>query len=208
MNKFEDNGNDTTSVSASPSISDGVVIIGGRDGFAYGINLADGSLRWRTTHDGSSWILASAIENGTVYLASGSALLVQAADLKTGAEKWRHKTKGAIFSSVTVAGEVLYFADLAGNIEAIDKVTGDRQWIYPLPDRIFSTPIVADGVVYVGADDGTMTALDGSKLAHSRPANAPRRVVYWEGKKRRQGVQLVPERRRRRDPQLLQERRV
>jgi eukaryotic-like serine/threonine-protein kinase len=181
-NKFEDNGNDTTSVSASPSISDGVVTVGGRDGSAYGINLVDGSLRWRTTHDGSSWILASAIENGTVYLASGSALMVQAADLKTGAEKWRHKTKGAVFSSMTIAGDVLYFADLAGNVEAIDRATGERQWIYSLPDRVFSTPIVSDGIVYCGADDGTMIALDGSKLAEAA-ADAPRRVVYWEGKK-------------------------
>jgi outer membrane protein assembly factor BamB len=181
-NKFEDQGNDTTSVSASPSISDGVVVVGGRDGFAYGVNLADGSLRWKTTHDGSSWILASAIEDGTVYLASGSALIVQAADLKTGAEKWRHKTKGAVFSSVTIAGDVLYFADLAGNIEAVDKATGERRWSYPLPDRVFATPIVADGIVYCGADDGTMTALDGSTLAQAA-APAPRRIVYWEGKK-------------------------
>ena len=181
-NKFEENGNDTTSVSASPSISDGVVIVGGRDGFAYGINLADGTLRWRTTHDGSSWILASAIENGIVYLASGSALMVQAADLKTGVEKWQHKAKGAVFSSMTIASDVLYYADLAGNVEAIDKETGERRWTFPLPDRIFSTPIVADGIVYCGADDGTMTALEGSQLAKAA-TNAVRRVVYWEGKK-------------------------
>ncbi len=169
-NKFEDNGNDTTSISASPSISDGVVTVGGRDGFAYGINLADGSLRWRTTHDGSSWILATAIEDGTVYIASGSALVVQAADLKTGAEKWRHKTGGAVFSSLTIAGDVLYFADLAGNIEAVDKASGARRWIYSLADRVFSTPVVADGVVYCGADDGTLTALDGSTIAISAAA--------------------------------------
>jgi len=181
-NKFEDQGNDTTSVPASPSIGDGVVVVGGRDGFAYGISLADGSLRWQTTHDGSSWILASAIEGGTVYLASGSAQIVQAADLKTGAEKWRHKTRGAIFSSMTIAGDVLYFGDLGGNIEAIDKATGERRWSYPLPDRVFSTPVVADGIVYCGADDGTMTALDGGTLAQAA-ASVPRRVVYWEGKK-------------------------
>ncbi len=181
-NKFEDNGNDTTSISASPSISDGVVTVGGRDGFAYGINLADGSLRWRTTHDGSSWILATAVEDGTVYIASGSAMIVQAADLKSGAEKWRHKTSGAVFSSLTIAGDVLYFADLAGNLEAVDKATGARRWIYSLTDRVFSTPVVADGVVYCGADDGTLTALEGSTIA-TIAGVAPRRVVYWEGRK-------------------------
>jgi outer membrane protein assembly factor BamB len=185
-NKFEDNGNDTTSISASPSIGDGVVTVGGRDGFAYGINLADGSLRWRTTHDGSSWILATAIDDGIVYLASGSAMLVQAADLKSGAEKWRHKTGGAVFSSLTIVGDVLYFADLAGNIEAVDKASGERRWRFSLPDRIFSTPVIADGVVYCGADDGTMTALDGSTSARAA-GGAPRRVVFWEGPKSQKG---------------------
>jgi outer membrane protein assembly factor BamB len=181
-NKFEDNGNDTTSVSASPSVSDGIVTVGGRDGFAYGINLADGSLRWKITHDGSSWILATAIADGTAYIASGSAMIVQAVDLKSGVEKWRHKTGGAVFSSLTIAGDVLYFADLGGNIEAIDKATGARRWIYSLPDRVFSTPVVADGVVYCGADNGTLTALDGSAIADAARA-APRRIVYWEGRK-------------------------
>src|SRR5207344_964778 len=87
-----------------------------------------------------------------------------------------------VFSSLTIVRDVLYFADFSGNVEAIDKATGARRWIYPLTGRLLSTPVVADGVVYCGADDGTMTALDGSAVAKSA-GGAPRRVVYWEGRK-------------------------
>jgi len=181
-NAFADNGNDTTAISASPSISDGVVAVGGRDAFVYGLDLRDGSLRWRTTHDGSSWILATAVDAGTLYVGSGSATLVQAADLATGAEKWRHKTRGAVFASLTLAGDVLYVADFSGSLEAIDKASGARLWSYPLSGRVLATPVVADGIVYCGADDGTMTALAGSVVA-APGAGVPRKRVYWQGRK-------------------------
>jgi hypothetical protein len=167
---------------ASPSISDGVVTVGGRDGLIYGINLADGTQRWQTTHDGSSWILSSAIENGTVYVGSGSAAIVQAADLNTGAEKWRYKTRGAVFSSLTLAGDMLYFGDFGGNLTAVDKSTGVRQWSYPLGDRIFATPVVADGIVYCGSDSGVMVALAGSTTRKAASSD-PKKLVYWEGRK-------------------------
>ena len=61
--------NDTTSISASPSISNGVVTVGARDGFIYGINLADGSLRWAFTTGGD--VRASvAVGNGMIYAGS------------------------------------------------------------------------------------------------------------------------------------------
>ena len=112
-NKFADRGNDTTSIFSSPSIGNGVVAIGGRDAFVYGIDLASGKQKWKTTHDGSSWILSTAIAGANVYVGSGSASIVQAADLQTGKEKWRFKTVGAVFSSLTLAGDVIYFADFS-----------------------------------------------------------------------------------------------
>ncbi len=182
-NTFADQGNDTTSIAASPSIGGGIVTVGGRDGNLYALDVASGALRWQATHDGSSWILATAIDDGAVYVASGSAQIVAAADLRTGTERWRHATGGAVFSSLTIAGDTLYFADIDGNLEAVDKATGARRWRYPLPDRVFATPVVANGIVYCGADDGTMLALDDDPAAAVAIADVPTRVVYWEGKK-------------------------
>ena len=182
-NHFADVGNDTTSIVASPSIADGVVAIGGRDSYIYGLDLATGAEKWRTTHDGSSWILSTAIKDQTLFIGSGSALIVQAANLKTGAETWRFKTKGAVFSSLTLAGEAIYFSDFAGNLYAVNRTTGAEYWRFPLGQRSLSTPILGDGVVYCASDEGVLYAIDGSTDSRRAATKAARRVVYWEGKK-------------------------
>ena len=180
-NKFADKENDTTSIVASPSITEGIVAIGSRDGFIYGIDFVTGKQRWQTTHDGSSWILSTAADRGAAYIGSGSAAIVQAADPTTGAEKWRFKTRSAVFSSLAIAGELIYFGDFGGNLYAVDRSTGQRVWAYPLGDRIFATPLVADGVVYCGSDTGIMMALDGGGVRGS--SGAAKKAIYWEGKK-------------------------
>jgi outer membrane protein assembly factor BamB len=181
---FADAGNDTTSIVTSPSISDGIVVAGARDGFLYGIDLASGQEKWHITHDGSSWIPSTAIEQGTVYVGSGSAQIVQAADLQTGAERWRFKTSGAVFSSPTLAGDTLLISDFAGNIYALDRGSGSERWRFAIGQRSLSTPVAAGGSVYCGADDGYLYALGGSTVAPVTPVVSPARlVVYWEGKK-------------------------
>ena len=179
---FNDRNNDRTSVFCSPSIGNNIVTIGGRDGFIYGINALNGKLDWKTTHDSSSWILSTAISENTVYIGSGSAFILQAANLQSGKEKWRFKTKSAVFSSISITGNTLYFADIAGIVYALDKITGKKKWEYAAGTRIFSTPVVSDGMVYFGSDDGNIYALKGTpdEAAEKLP---PYKIVYWEGPK-------------------------
>jgi outer membrane protein assembly factor BamB len=183
---FADFDNDTTSIVSSPSISEGIVTVGARDGFLYGLDLATGQEKWRLTHDGSSWIPSTAIENGIVYVGSGSAQIVQAADLRTGAEKWRFKTGGAVFSSVTLAGDLAFASDFTGNVYALDRASGVERWRFPIGSRSMSTPVLDGNTVYCGADDGILYALEGSSVAGTPPAASARRLVYWEGKKSEQ----------------------
>lgn len=178
---FSDRENDTTSVFGSASIDGGVVAIGGRDGQAYGIDLATGTLKWKTTHDGSSWILSTAIDKGSVFIGSGSAAIVQSADLQSGVERWRFATASAVFSSPTVAGSVVLFNDFLGTLYAVDKNGGTELWKFPLGERAFSTPVVSGGIVYASSDEGTLYALDVADAAG--PVAPPlQRFVYWEPK--------------------------
>ncbi|MFS8063578.1 MAG: PQQ-binding-like beta-propeller repeat protein [Luteimonas sp.] len=179
-NTFADQQNDTTSIFASPSVTDEVVTIGGRDGMLYALDSRSGKLLWKTTHDGSSWILSTAIQDGSVYVGSGSALIVQAASLATGVEQWRFKTDGAVFSSISQAGDTLYFGDFAGNVYALDRANGKQRWRYPLTHRIFSTPVPYADTVFCASDDGVLYAL--SAATPTVEVVAPTRIVYWEGK--------------------------
>lgn len=169
--------NDTTSVYASPTIADGVVTIGGRDGQMYGINALTGEKLWQTTHDGSSWILSTAVEDGVVYIGSGSALIVQAADLLTGVERWRFTTNGAVFGSPAIVGDTLIFSDFAGALHAIDRANGQELWHFAMGDRSFSSPVAADGVVYASSDDGVLYALDTDTTPST--ATQRQRLVYF-----------------------------
>ncbi len=179
---FDEESNDTTSIVASPTIAAGSVFIGGRDGFLYALDLRDGHQRWRTTHDGSSWILSTAFAGDTLYVGSGSAKIVQAANPATGAEKWRFATQAAVFSSLTLSGNTIVFSDFLGTVVALDKASGEPQWRFPMGGRSLSTPVVAGGLVYVASDKGVLFALEVSKppVANAKPA---RRIVFSAGKK-------------------------
>jgi outer membrane protein assembly factor BamB len=179
---FESGKNDRKSIFCSPSIDEGVVVSGGRDGIAYGVNLSTGKEMWRSDHKGP-WILSTAIKNGVAFIGCGSDRVIQAVDLKTGVEKWRSKAKSAIFSSIALAGDVMYFSDIAtdGNLYAADNKTGKRKWQFSLGSRSFSTPVISNGVVYCGTENGILFALQGSKSTDT--LTTPRKLVYWDPKK-------------------------
>ena len=183
--QFADKDNDTTSVVASPTIAatgaGDIVAVGGRDGILYGLDLASGRQRWRLTHDGSSWMLATATDGRTLYVGGGSASIVQAVDAATGAERWRFKTLSAVFPSLALAGDTLLASDFMGMLYALDRTTGRRLWEYPLGGRALSTPLVADDVVYAASDAGVLHALNVAPRANAAEAPQPRRIVYFEG---------------------------
>jgi outer membrane protein assembly factor BamB len=180
---FADQGNDTTSVVASPTIvgsgPGALVAVGGRDGVLYALELATGHLRWRLTHDGSSWILATATDGRTLYVASGSAAIVQAVDAATGTERWRSKTRGAVFASLALAGDTVLVSDFSGTLAGLDGATGQRRWEFPLGGRALSTPLAAGGLVIAASDAGVLRAFD--IAAAPPPVRPPRRIVYFEG---------------------------
>ncbi|MEO6579868.1 MAG: PQQ-binding-like beta-propeller repeat protein [Sphingomicrobium sp.] len=160
---FKDN--DTRSVITAPIIAGGLVIAGGRDGNVYGIDQATGTQRWRETHDGGSWILGFAADRDVVYSSSGSALIMQAAEIATGKEIWRRKTGAAMFGGIAKAGDVIVTNGLNGALLGLDTRTGTELWRVQMPAMTLSTPLVGSGMAVSGSDDGTVMALDTSGAA-------------------------------------------
>lgn len=179
---FESGNNDRKSIFCNPAIADGVVITGGRDGVVYAIDLETGKEKWRNDHKGP-WILGAAIKNKTAYIACGSDYLVQALDLNTGAEKWKFKAPSAIFSSISIVGDMLYFTDVdvSGNLHAVDAATGVEKWCFPIGNKSFCTPVVKDGIVYCGSENGMLYALKGNMTANSTSAEV-KKAVYMQEK--------------------------
>lgn len=177
--KFEEAGYDQTSIIGSPVVNQKGVYVGGRDGYLYAINLITGKEMWKVSHR-SSWVLATGVDEESVYAVSGSSAFIQALDINGGKELWRYKTSGAVYSSPLIVQDVLYCADNGGNLFALDKKTGIKIWSFPMGGRVFSSPVVANNMVYCGADNGNLFALEGTSEPTIR-TNA-RKVVYWDTK--------------------------
>ena len=123
---------DQTTFTASPTVVDGVVYIGGWDGFVYAIDAETGTLRWESrteTASGATFgpiVSSAAVADvaGRRLVIVGSGPRVYAFDARNGAEVWTRYVGG--------------LEDTPG--EADD------------PAEVESSPVVWNGTVYVGMD--------------------------------------------------------
>lgn len=169
-----DFGYDRRTVQSSPAVADGRVFVGARDGHLYALDAATGERLWRSD-ERISWVNSSpAVADGLVYAGTSDAQFVQAVDAATGQERWRRESAGIVWTSPSVVGEHVIFAEGAGRIRAFDRRSGEPAWESWVGGRFFGSPVVSDGVLFVGSEDGGVYAIrDGG--------GAPlRRAVFWD----------------------------
>ena len=119
--------------SSSPTVANGLVVVGGSDGHVYALDARSGARRWRAPTEGR--VRSSpAIATGVVFVGSFDGR-VYALDLATGKLRWRFDTQGTTLESKSFGY--------------------DRR-------SIQASPAVVDGVVYVGGRDGRSYAIDAS----------------------------------------------
>jgi len=171
-------GFDRRSIQSSPSVANGTVFVGARDGFLYAVDAATGTQRWRFDHK-ISWVNSSpAVSNGVVFAGSSDGHFMQAVDAATGAERWRADIGPAIiWSSPAVTDRYVYFGDGVGRLNVADmngKVVATFRTSGAGGAGIFSSPVVDRGLVIFGSGDGGVYAL--------RVADAPpvRRAVFFD----------------------------
>ncbi|HEX5162764.1 MAG TPA: PQQ-binding-like beta-propeller repeat protein [Steroidobacteraceae bacterium] len=125
-------------IESPPVVRDGVVYTGSSDAtHVYAIDLADGSLRWKSPVPGYSWqrtavteqlVVAGTVGQGAIPGARNGSLL--ALDRASGALRWMHqdapseatvKARGhwGFGASPVIADGVVYAADLNGRVYAI-----------------------------------------------------------------------------------------
>ena len=132
----------------------GVVYVGCRDSKLYALDAATGQERWRYDNEGS-WVVGSpAVANGRVYFATSDSRRFHVLDAATG-KAIASQTSGAyMFSSPTVAGDVVLIGVLNGTLEARDAGTAALVWSYEVEashgpagrvlaaDRTFDMPLL------------------------------------------------------------------
>lgn len=145
------------------TIDDGVLYIGGYDGFVYAIDPVTGDLYWEFQTGGRNWI-SPAIADGIVFARSDDGLLY-AIDAVTGEEVWT-ATIGwdNESSSPAVADGAVHVGGADGVVFAIDATTGAEVWQARIGGIVDSSPAVSGGTVYIVSGEpqgaGTVHALD------------------------------------------------
>ena len=118
---------------SSPTVVDGLVVVGGSNGNVYGLDARTGARRWRTP-TGGRVRSSPAVANGVVYVGSFDGR-VYSIDLRSGKVRWRFDTQGTTLDSRSFGY--------------------DRR-------SVQASPAIANGVVYVGGRDGRSYAIDAS----------------------------------------------
>jgi outer membrane protein assembly factor BamB len=122
-------------IQSTVAIDDGKVYFGTREPFFFALDAQTGNVIWEYDAE-NSWILSSAvIQNNTVYVGTSDTYALLALDAQTGAEKYRFKANGYIYSSPAIAGNTLYFGDFTGNFYALNLLSEAKEYDFVSTDH-------------------------------------------------------------------------
>ena len=167
-----DGGEVFGAIYGTPTLSDGLVYVGGYNGKVYIVDAESGSERAQFEVEGDE---GSKGVIGAVVVSEGKAVFGAADDSEsgrlyvlnadTGEEVCRYPSQGTIgkvWSTPAVADGIAYFGDLNHRLYAVSLEDCTLQWQAPveLGGAIASTPLVVGGRVYVGAFDRTFYAVE------------------------------------------------
>jgi outer membrane protein assembly factor BamB len=164
------------SIYSSPSIAEGMVVIGTIDNgvkyyhetgnfgslnnkiMAFDINT--GELKWEYVTEPFGLMHSSpAIAYGKVFYTTDQGM-IRTLNLTDGNLIWETITPDSsqIWSSTAIAAGVLYITTYSGILYAYDTETGALLGSYSLPGYIHSSPAIANNYLYFGGSDGNLYA--------------------------------------------------
>ena len=113
---------------SSPAVANGIVYTGCRDSNVYALDAVTGKEKWRFPNN-LSWVISSpAATQGKVFFATSDSSLYHVVDAATGKALLQQQDKAYMFSSPSVAGDVVVIGVLNGSLEARDIKTGELLW--------------------------------------------------------------------------------
>lgn len=154
-------------IQSTVAVDDGKVYFGTREPFFFALDAQTGNVIWEYDAE-NSWILSSAVtQNNTVYVGTSDTYALLALDAITGAEKYRFKANGYIYSSPAIAGNTLYFGDFTGNFYALNLLSQGKEYNYVSTDhrKKFATTILKNNALDFthAANDNDLTLYDNNK---------------------------------------------
>jgi len=182
------------------------VIFAGGDGWCYSYEAKSGKLIWKfdLNPKNSVWelggrgtrnniIATPVIQDDKVYLCVGQDPehgecvghlycidATKRGDITESGRIWHYGDDDykRSMSTVAIADDLLYAADLSGFLHCLDRKTGKRLWIHDTFAAIWGSPYVVDGKVFLGTEDGEVVVFEHSRKKKQLATNDMNNSVY------------------------------
>ena len=149
---------------ATPLVTDQMILIGNQTGGLYAYDRFDGTLLW--DFQIRNGVESQPTMDGDRIYVGGNDGKIYCLDLQ-GTKLWDYKFKGQIWSQPAVTSGIVYVSIAVDQLYALDAKTGKYLWHFKTPlkggdptVRALSSPRVSDSVVYIGFADGFLYAIN------------------------------------------------
>ena len=157
-----------------PAHHGGIVVVGSWDNHLYGLNVADGSIAWKSASRlpggaMAGWLgwegfnLDPVIDKGVVY-AGNRGTHFYAIDARSGKEKWSWKHPSSwVGSPAVVSDKTVYFAMSDGNaLMGMETRAGNQNLLFRNRFYSFARPQANDRYVFMASVSGELFAVEKS----------------------------------------------
>ncbi len=158
---------------SKPAIRNGILYIGFSDGSLVAFNAKSGAVTWELQLNRNKRfrdIDASPILDGEQIYIAGYDDKLYAVSAAKGEVLWRVDQGG--YSSVTIAGDRIYYPTTGGEVLALNKSNGEKVWSFKVKDGIATQVKVFKGILTFGESQGRLQFLDagtGQALGNMEP---------------------------------------
>jgi eukaryotic-like serine/threonine-protein kinase len=146
---------------STPSVADGVLVVGSFDKKVYGLDAMTGNKKWEFA-TGANNVAQPSIADGVAYIGSLDSTFY-AIDLQTGQQKWKFKANNWFWAKAAVANSLVFAPCLDKKVYALDVKTGSKMAEYDLAGQIASSPVIVNGKLAVATQNKTMWLIDTAK---------------------------------------------
>jgi outer membrane protein assembly factor BamB len=150
---------------STAAIVDGMVYVGGLDGYFRALDLATGEQKWQF-HSELGFKAPAAVRGGLVYIgdSDGNFFCLDAA---TGQQKWVLHTDNEINAGASFYHNAVLIGSQDGSLHALDARTGKSHWKYTIENMIQCSPTIIHDRVFIAGCDGKLHIL------HLKPGGTP-----------------------------------